>query len=213
MTTKIIVADDHSIVLSGTQMLLESNIPETSVKTAASYSALLSALNSNTFDLLLLDINMPGTKNVTMIKEIKDVAPLMKVVVFSSYDEVVAIEYIKAGADGYINKTSTQEEIVDAVNSVMLHGFFYSRKLSKSVMDQVIGQKREIKPVDTLSKRQRAVFVLLIKGYGNMEISSALNLHMSTISTYKKRIFEKLNVTSLAELVKTYPEKEEPTEY
>lgn len=201
---KILIADDHSVVIAGTKMILEAAFPNIKVETAKSYTEMLHIYEKGMSDILLLDINMPGTKNLAMITELKKINPRTKIVVFSSYDEVVALRYIQAGADGYINKMSENNELIYAINAVAKNGFYYSQKLTKLAMN-LLGQDTITKdPNRVLSEREVEVFELLLAGTGNLEISNKLGLHMSTVSTYKKRILQKLKIDNLAHLIKQY---------
>lgn len=201
---KIIIADDHSVVLLGTKMIIESELPEATVVLAKTYTELLKSYEEDSYDILFLDINMPGTKNVAMINELKTMNASTKIIVFSSYDEHVALEYIRAGADGYLNKMSEEDEVVQAIKSVIANGFYYSQKLAKLGMTtmEVKAIEKDLKSL--LSNRESEVFDLLLLGLGNLEISSQLQLHMSTVSTYKKRILEKLQVSNVYELIKNF---------
>lgn len=134
-----------------------------------------------------------------MIPELKDIQSDLKILVFSGYDKDVAIQYIREGAEGYLNKQSSEEEIKNAVKTVIEKGYFYPAEL----IGLIIQNKRD-NPVEKLSSREYEIFKLLADGNGNLEIANRLNIQMSTVSTYKKRIFQKLNVGNIAELIKVY---------
>ncbi|WP_228413542.1 LuxR C-terminal-related transcriptional regulator [Chryseobacterium sp. CH21] len=134
-----------------------------------------------------------------MIPELKDIQDDLKILIFSGYDKDVAIQYIREGAEGYLNKQSSEEEIKNAVKTVIEKGYFYPADL----IGLIIQNKRD-NPVEKLSSREYEIFKLLADGNGNLEIANRLNIQMSTVSTYKKRIFQKLNVANIAELIKVY---------
>lgn len=204
MNLKILIVDDHSIVLTGTKMILESTIPRVVVKTARSFTELLHSFDTDDFDILLLGINTPDTYNLAIIPEIKKINSKTTIIIFSSYDEQVGLKFIQAGADGYINKNSEKDEIIYAVNSVIDNGYYYSQKLMKLALNQLNTQNKYKDPKSLLSDREIEVFELLLEGSGNLEIANKLELHMSTVSTYKKRILEKLCITNVADLIKHY---------
>jgi DNA-binding NarL/FixJ family response regulator len=154
---------------------------------------------SQYYHLLILDIDMPGTQYKKMISELKNIQKDLKILVFSGYDQDVAIQYIREGAEGYLNKQSSEEEIKNAVKTVIEKGYFYPAEL----IGLIIQNKRD-NPVEKLSSREYEIFKLLADGYGNLEISNKLSIQMSTVSTYKKRIFQKLEVSNIAELIKVY---------
>lgn len=206
MSLKILIADDHVVVLIGTKIIIQSEIPDASVETVKNYTELLETFKENHFDILILDINMPGTQNMAMISELKSINKDTKIIVFSSYDEKVALRYIKAGADGYVNKTSDDNEILLAIESVIKKGFYYSVELLNLGMEQLVKgvDAKERDPKTQLSKKEFIVFEMLLEGFGNLEIANKLKLHMSTVSTYKKRILQKLNGSNTTELIKMY---------
>uniref|UniRef100_A0AAU6WL42 Response regulator transcription factor n=1 Tax=Chryseobacterium endophyticum TaxID=1854762 RepID=A0AAU6WL42_9FLAO len=116
MSKKILIADDHDIVLTGTSLILESKIKDIIIDTAENYIEVLEkVITSLPYDLIILDINMPESKNKKMISEIKEIRAETKILIFSVHDESVALQYIQEGADGYLNKLSKVEEIAEAV--------------------------------------------------------------------------------------------------
>ncbi|THV56439.1 response regulator [Chryseobacterium candidae] len=201
MTRKIIIADDHFVVRLGTTLILESHYKDVTISCAESYTELTEKLCAESFDLLILDINMPESKYLNMIDEIKIIQPNLKILVFSVYDDDIAVQYIIEGADGYINKLSDENNILEAVQQIFETGTYYSQDIVKKL---VLSAKKDtpINPLETLSEREKEIFDLLAKGYGNIEISNELNLHLSTVSTYKSRIYKKLNIKNTVDLVR-----------
>ena len=212
---KILIADDHIIVRLGVTTAIKDAFKTIDISYAQTYDEVFEALEKHTFDLLLVDINMPGGNNIKVIKEIHTVQPELKILVFSSYDEsLYALRYIEAGAAGYVNKASSMEEFINAIQVIFERGRYmsdavqdlYVRKLttSKSSVDS-------LNPLYRLSNREMDVARHLIEGLGIMEVSSRLDLSSSTVSTYKSRIFEKLSVSNIPDLIalfKMHTEKE-----
>ncbi|KPE51063.1 response regulator [Chryseobacterium indologenes] len=199
MNERILIADDHYVVRAGTALVLESAYPEFSIDFAENYEQVKEQLGSCHYDLLLLDIDMPGTQYKKMITELKSIQKSLKILVFSGYDKDVAIQYIREGAEGYLSKQSSEEEIREAVRSVIEKGYYYPAELIGLII-----QNKKSNPVEKLSSREYEIFKLLADGYGNLEISNKLDIQMSTVSTYKKRIFKKLNISNIAELIKVH---------
>ncbi|MET3036815.1 response regulator transcription factor [Chryseobacterium sp. NRRL B-14859] len=199
MNERILIADDHYVVRAGTALVLESAYPKLKIDFAENYEQVKKILESQHYHLLILDIDMPGTRYKKMISELKNIQKDLKILVFSGYDKDVAIQYIREGAEGYLNKQSSEEEIKNAVKTVIEKGYFYPAEL----IGLIIQNKRD-NPVEKLSSREYEIFKLLADGYGNLEIANKLNIQMSTVSTYKKRIFQKLDVGNIAELIKVY---------
>jgi len=204
----VIIVDDHSVVRQGVAITLKKHFPESTIHYASSFDEMLRILLKNEeIQLTLLDINIPGGNSPEMITKIKKQYNDLKVLIFSGYEEKhYAIRYIQAGANGYLNKNEEEDEIVNAVRKVMNTGKYISTSLKDSLMDMML-DKKLANPLDTLSSREFEIAKMLANGLGNIEISNALDIHMSTVSTYKNRIFKKLkleNVISLAELFKVY---------
>ncbi len=201
MTRKIIIADDHFVVRLGTTLILESHYKDVKISYAESYTELTDKLYAAQFDLLILDINMPESKYLSMIGEIKTIQPDLKILVFSVYDNDIAVQYIIEGADGYINKLSDENNILEAVQQIFETGNYYSPEIVKKLVSSA-KKDTPINPLETLSEREKEIFDLLVKGYGNIEVSNELNLHLSTVSTYKARIYKKLNIKNTVDLVR-----------
>lgn len=199
MNEKILIADDHYVVRAGTCLVLETAYPGLNIDFAENYDQVKEKLGDQRYDLLILDIDMPGTQYKKMVSELKGIQNDLKILIFSGYDKDVAIQYIREGAEGYLNKQSSEEEIKNAVKTVIEKGYFYPAEL----IGLIIQNKRN-NPVEKLSSREYEIFKLLADGNGNLEIANRLNIQMSTVSTYKKRIFQKLNVGNIAELIKVY---------
>ncbi|MCO6148354.1 response regulator transcription factor [Flavobacterium sp. NRK1] len=193
----ILIADDHSVVRQGVSLILREFFDDIAIEHSESFPETLSMLKINSYDLLLLDINLPGGNNVTMINESRVVQPNMKILMFSAYDEdQYALRFLQAGANGYLNKLSSEEKIIDAVKVVLGGGVYTDLDLTVYSQDS--------NPLDSLSNRELEIAGLLVKGEGNLEIANKLNIGMSTVSTYKGRIFEKLNVTNVVSLAEKY---------
>ncbi|WP_077414706.1 response regulator transcription factor [Chryseobacterium sp. JV274] len=199
MIKKILIADDHDIVLTGTSIILESRIPNTVIDTAADYPEVLDKISGQKYDLLILDINMPESRNKKMISEIKSIQPEIRILVFSAYEEDIGVQYIKEGADGYINKLSKVNTISEAVMKMFAEGNYYPNGIVNKLL-----QPSALDGIKSLSEREYEIFILMVKGNGNLEISNEMEIQMSTISTYKKRIHKKLKTTNLADLIKLY---------
>jgi DNA-binding NarL/FixJ family response regulator len=201
MKKKILIADDHYIVQAGTGFLIEQKLsyPNT-VDFADSFTEVQEKISNEQYDLLILDIDMPDSIFKAMIKTIKNIQPNLKILIFSGYNEEIGIQYILEGADGYIKKTSNEPELINAITLIFTQGYYYP----EAVMYKIMNHPQSINPIEKLSKREHEIFELLVKGNGNLEICTILNIKMSTISTYKKNIFDKLNVKTVIDLVRIY---------
>lgn len=201
MGYRILLVDDHLVVRTGVSIILEENFKDLTIFTAKTFPETISFVKENSVDLIILDINIPGGKNREMIQDIRAFLPDVKILIFSAYnDEDYACQYIIAGANGYLNKLSSEETIVLAIDSILKKGSYFTSDIINKIVNANIN-KTAINPLDNLSKRELQISELLLSGDGNIEIANKLNIQMSTVSTYKSRIFEKLNVRNLVELI------------
>lgn len=197
----ILIADGHYVVRTGTALVLKSKLQyPCNIDFAETYSETKEMVSENTYDLLIIDIDIPGSIFKAMVKDLKKKQKQLKILFFSTYDENVGIQYIEEGASGYLSKGASEAEILTAVASMFEEGYYYTINMMK----KLVTHSTDSHSVERLSKRELEIFKLLAQGNGNIEISNILNLKMSTISTYKKKIFEKLQVKNVVDLVRIY---------
>lgn len=208
MSVHILIADDHAIVRQGILLMIKELMLPATVIQAQDYPELIAALHSAPkIDLLLCDINMPGGDSFKISETAKAIHPNIKTLIFSAYSEdLYALRYIQSGANGFLHKDASEEEIKHAIISVLQTGKYVSRHLSESVITQLFSNDAIVpnNPLALLSNREMEVAGLLVKGLGLLEISNQLNIRVSTISTYKTRLYEKLKITNIAELISIY---------
>jgi len=206
MSHKILIADDHSVVRHGTKLIIEEIYPDVQVFEASSVSQMTAMLKNDTFDLLILDINIPGGNSVQMVDLARLKQPNVKILIFSAYDErLYATRYMQAGADGYLHKHTSEQTVREAIVSVLEQGYYVSSSLKDHVFQSVVNKNAgQENPISLLSNREIEVAELLVQGLGGIEISASLNIQTTTVSTYKKRIFEKMNVSNLPELIEKF---------
>ncbi len=197
----ILISDGHYVVRTGTALVLKSKLQyHCNIDFAETYSDTKDMVSEKAYDLLIIDIDIPGSIFKAMVKDLKKKQKNLKILFFSTYDDNVGIQYIEEGAAGYLNKGASESEIITAVNSMFEEGYYYTVNMMKKLVTHTAGSHS----VERLSKREFQIFKLLAQGNGNIEISNILNLKMSTISTYKKKIFEKLQVKNVVDLVRIY---------
>ena len=145
---------------------------------------------------------MPNGTVQEAIEIIKIKQPRIKILIFSSQDEqLYAIRYLRMGADGFLHKLSSQEEIDKALNAMVTRGKYISDKVKDAMIFDSLNNQKKTSPVESLSNRELQVATKLCEGIPLKEVSNQLNLHTSTISTYKNRVFEKLDIDSVPELI------------
>jgi DNA-binding NarL/FixJ family response regulator len=200
MTKKILIADDHHVVRIGTAMILEKKFGDISIDFAETYDEIKHKVQTEKYDLLMLDLELPGSIFKAMIKEIKALSKEILILIFSSYKENIALPYFEEGANGFLNKLSDPETLVKAVETILEDGYYYSQNMMNIVSEEL----KKKKPTEILSERELQVFNLLAKGNGNLEIANVLDIQESTVGTYKRRIYNKLKITNLIELLDIY---------
>lgn len=204
LTYRFLLADDHSIVRNGLNMVLNQIFDEPEVVHASNFVDVQHSLYRNRFDLLILDISFPEGNSLKFLPILKQIQPWMKILVFSSYDEdIYAMRYIKAGANGYLSKLSNPDELEVAIHSIMNEGNYTSKKVQDRIIHSFI-HKKAANPLDELSDREMEIATMLVNGYGNLEISNELNLKATTVSTYKYRVFDKLRVDNIPDLIQAF---------
>lgn len=197
----ILIAEDHEIVRLGTILLIRELYSEAEIIEVGTFPEVIEQVKKRSFDLLVLDIQIPGGDHFQMIEAVRLRQPGLKILMFSAYDEdIYAVRYLNAGANGYLQKDSDAKEMEIAIKQVLNNEKYISPKLQKQLVDCYVGADSAKRPITTLTNREMEVMHLLAKGLSSSEIKNRLNIQYSTISTYKERIFEKMNVSNIVEL-------------
>lgn len=199
-----LITDDHSIVRQGIAMLINELFLNPKIYKSGNFKDTFKILHETKIDLLILDINFPDGNSINIIHDIKNIQPEIKILIFTAYNEdIYALRYLNSGASGYLNKSSTEEEMKNALTSMILSGKYVTQNVKDRILDSYIS-KSPINPIEQLSNRELEVSKMLIKGHGNLEISDILNIKKTTVSTFKNRIFEKLEIENLAALIELF---------
>ncbi len=206
MVERILLADDHSIVRMGLSLLIKKLRPNALIEEVDDYRSVLAIIKKQSFDLIILDINMPNGNFQETLEIVKIKDPKVKVLVFSSQDEhVYAVRYLKMGADGFLHKLAPENVIKEALEKIMDKGSYISEEIKESMINHSLQNKIiSHDPVALLSDREMEIAEKIIKGLTIKDISNELNLHVSTVSTYKNRLFLKLDVHSIPELIDVF---------
>jgi DNA-binding NarL/FixJ family response regulator len=200
--TRILVADDHGIVRMGLVQVIKQLRPQALLAEVDDYKSLSSLISREKFDLVILDVNMPNGTLQQAIDFIKLKQPELKILIFSSQDEhLYGLRYLKMGADGFLNKHSAKDKIDDALCAMLEKGRFMSEEVKDSILSSSLNKQPTSSPLESLSNRELEIANRLVEGLPLKELSKRLNLHSSTISTYKNRVFEKLKIHSIPDLV------------
>ena len=197
---KILVADDHALVRAGICKILTHELGEVSLGEAGSCSEVLVLVRQRDWDLLLLDITLPGRSGMEVLGEVKTLRPSLPVLVVSMHsEEQFAIRALKAGAAGYVPKEKAPEELVQAVKKALSGRLYVSEALAEKLAgERASGQS--VLPHESLSNREFEVLMRLAAGRTVSDIAEELGISAKTVSTYRARILEKLSLGSNAEL-------------
>lgn len=200
----IVIADDQSVVKQGISSILKELYNDVVIHQSEKISDIIAILNTKPIKLLLLDVKLNNCYSLNVIPTLKKIQGDLKILIFSSYNEdIFAIRFINAGANGFLNKMSSETEIKHAITCVMNTGKYTSNLIKEKIIDNYILNK-SANPIDELSNREIEVANLLIEGYNNNEIAGFLNIQKTTVSTYKNRIFEKLSINKVSSLIQLF---------
>jgi len=199
---RIVVADDHTIVREGLKQLLGAAGDLTVVGEAQNGHETLERVRGLEFDLLLLDMSMPGKSGIELIRQVRAEKPKLRILVLSMHEEhQYAVRAIRAGAAGYLTKESASRQLVEAIRKVASGGAFISAEIAQQL---ALGAMPDAKgPLHAaLSDREFQVFQLIADGKSVSDIAERLNLSVKTVSTHKSNILQKMNMTTTAELIR-----------
>ncbi|MEP6584885.1 MAG: response regulator transcription factor [Ginsengibacter sp.] len=196
----ILLVDDHAIIRAGLKIYIETIIPFSVIDEASDGDTAFEKIKKNNYDLLIMDVNMPGTDSFGLVNNIVSIKPDSKILMISmNAEEIYAKKYLKLGAKGYISKDASESEIKTAIDTVLNNKRYISSALSQALTEDALGNK-PANPFDNLSPQEFKIIQYIIRGESVSEISQKLNLHTSTIGTHKARIFKKLNCKNIVDL-------------
>jgi len=196
-----LLIDDHEIVRSGVKNVLQELFKPCEIFEANDEKTALSQLKARKYDLVIMDVQMPDTDTAGLMEYIKTRYADIKVLMFSmSSENVYAKRFLKAGAMGFVSKNAGLTELKKAVELVLNDRKYISENLAEQLAAE-IGSSQPNNPFDKLSAREFEIANLLIAGKSGSEISELLSINSSTVGTHKSRLFEKLGVSNLPELI------------
>ena len=198
---KIILADDHAVVRQGVKQILIGAFPNAVFGEASNAHDLLALVRRERWDIVVLDLTMPGSTGLDMLKLIKHEHPPLPVLILSMYPEdQFAVRAVRAGAAGYLNKEGAPEELVLALRKILAGGNY----ISEAVADELVMHSRQESdgPLhEQLSDREYQVLCMIASGKSIKEIGAELSLSPATVSTYRARILQKMGMTTSAQLM------------
>ena len=199
---RILIADDHAVVRRGLKEILTDALPGVEFSEAGNGDEVLSHLGKSTISLLVLDISMPGRSGVDVLREVKHSYPRMPVIILSCQpEEQYAMRCLRAGAAAYINKESAPEELALATRKILSGGRYVSASLAEKLIDNL--DDAAGKPLhELLSDREFEVMKMIAAGVPLTELGDRLHVSVKTVSTYRARIMEKMQMKSNSELTR-----------
>jgi len=199
---RVVLADDHTIVREGLKQLLSAAGDMEVVGEASDGHEVIERVRSLEFDVLLLDMSMPGRSGIELIRQVRAEKPKLRMLILSMHEEnQYAVRAIRAGASGYLTKESAARQLVEAIRKVAGGGAFISAEVAQQL---ALGAMPDAKgpPHTTLSDREFQIFRMIADGLGVSDIAERLNLSVKTVSTHKSNILHKMGMSTQAELIR-----------
>ncbi len=199
MMIKILIADDHPVVREGFKQIISKADDLLVEAEALSGFEVVELVNKKDFDVVVLDLSMPGKDGLEVLKDLKAIKPSLPVLILSMHpEEQVALRTFKSGAAGYLNKESAPGELVNAIRKIHSGGKYVSPALAEKLVANL--DKKEEEPHESLSDREFQVFRLIASGMDVDEIAEELFISVKTVRTYRDRILEKLQLKNNVEI-------------
>jgi DNA-binding NarL/FixJ family response regulator len=203
MTVRIVLADDHAIVREGLKRIVGDVADFQVVGEAADGTAVMKAVRELDFDVLVLDLSMPGRSGMELIKLVKAEKPRVRILVLSMHQEMqYAVRAIKSGASGYLTKESAPGQLEQAIRKISTGGAYISAEVAEQLALGAMPGGASGLPHESLSDREFEVFRMLVAGEGVSDIAHKLNLSVKTVSTHKSNLMQKLGLSNQTELVR-----------
>ena len=199
---RILLVDDHPSFRRGVKEILTEGLESVKIGEAGDAQHMLDLVRERKWDLVIMDITLPGRSGLDAVKELKDSAPSLPVLVLTMHPEdQYAIRMFKAGVDGYVNKVSAPAELVRAIKNVLTGGQYVSTELAEKLA-LTLKAGTDQSPHERLSDREYQVLCMLASGLTVSDIAKSVNLSVTTVSTYRARILEKMSMKNNAELTR-----------
>ena len=197
---RIILADDHSFIRLGLIQILKDEYPSAEIKEVGDGESLVKEVSLSDWDLVISDLDMPGRSGLEALEQIKLIKPNLPVLILSIYtDDLYAVRVLKAGGSGYLNKNAAPYELINALQRIALGKKYITPEIAEKLLLKTDTGK---KPHELLSNREFEIFKLLALGKTITQIADALSLALTTISTHRGRIMDKLGLSTNSELTR-----------
>jgi two-component system, NarL family, invasion response regulator UvrY len=198
----VLIVDDHKLVRDGLKQILDGTDDISVIDEAGDGEEAMLKITKNEFDVILLDIKLPKTNGLNILKLVKQERPKQRVLMLSMYpEEQYAIRALKSGASGYLTKDSASEELIAAIRKIALGGKYVTLSLAERLATY-LDEEDDTPLHETLSNREYQVMSMIAKGSSVGEIAENLHLSVKTISTYRSRVLDKLRLKKNAEIIR-----------
>ena len=196
-----LLADDHSLIRQGVVFIIEEMELDYEIYQASNLHQTLEFINKFPIDIAIIDANFPDGNSLNVLPEIKKISPDTKILIFTGIDEgPQSLKYLTAGANGFLSKMNDEEEIKDAILKMVNSGAYIS-PITQALLIDSIRNPAVSNPLLLLTERELQIAKMYAEGQGNLEIANSLDVKQNTVSTLKKRIFDKLEIENIVELI------------
>jgi two-component system invasion response regulator UvrY len=204
----ILIIEDHDIIIWALEDLLQEQFRSVNVESAHDFASGVALLESNPIDLVILDINVPGGNSTTMIDTLREIRPSLLILIYTGLSEQAnSLEFLSAGAHGFLSKTASLKTLGEAVDSILRDKKYISPSTYEAIAASFFVKSSQVKrqPI-RLTEREQEITKLILRGKWTKEIAQELGLKVSTVSTHKTNIFEKFGVNNPIDLFKQIKE-------
>ena len=199
---RILIADDHAVVRKGLKQIIVDEFPSATIIEVSDVESLMMRVIKENWDVIICDISMPGRSGVDALEQIKQIKPEIPVLMMSMHHEdQYALRVLKAGASGYLNKSSVHEELIKAIHTVRIGRKYITASIAERLagtLNTPVGKQ----PHETLSNREFEILKMIASGKSISDIAAQLSLSATTVSTYRSRILEKMSMKSNADITR-----------
>ena len=196
-----LLADDHSLIRQGLIFLFEEMDLDCNIFHASNLNQILEKVKSHPIDIAIIDAHFPDGNSVTILPEVIGLRPDIKILIFSGIDESShALKFLNAGANGFLSKLSDEDIVKGAIDKMIKDGEYISQE-TQTLLVNSFRNRKIINPLFSLTDRELQIAEMYAEGLGNLEIANKLDVKQNTVSTIKKRIFDKLDIENIVELI------------
>ncbi|MCC7301876.1 MAG: response regulator transcription factor [Bacteroidia bacterium] len=197
---KVLICDDHSAIRRGLKLLLTDELGDITIREAEDSAEALRLFQNGKWNLIILDVNMPGRGGMEVLSEIRREDKNVPVLMYSMHpEELVAVKSLRQGASGYVSKSASEKELMNAIRTLLGGRKYITAELAEKLVE-MLENPEEIAPHEGLSPRELETMMQLAKGCSLSEIAENLSLSVSTISTFKARVMEKTGLKTIADM-------------